>query len=592
MKQDINHSFGLDVILSSSSPKNHSHVNSPVRQNLTENRRNKNMKDNNHITFNFLLNDSKTETQNKKMYKLLEKESNRKQNQERSFSIGSKRNIETTNMDSNEPEPKRQRMNVHDEISRGQWSQKEHDLFLQGLEECGRGRWKEIASRFVTSRTARQISSHAQKYFIKVNAGSYTRRESVADQHPDEAYDHGRSTSSPEWLNSNNFFRFCYGKRRKRKTQDKNREHENVSHESKGREEPLEEEEEKEKPKRKGFECRAEFHREERYDYLGRPWLTPPSHLRPDTEHECFIPKKHVHTWQGHSKGKGVTAIRFFPGYGHLLLSASQDSTCKIWDVTSDYDCVQTYKGHMKPVRDIRFQSDGKRFASAGYDKNVRLWDTETGDVVTTLSNGRIPYCVRIHPNNPNEVLVGTHDKKIIQYDIRTREQVQVYDQHLGPVNTITFLDNGRRFVTSSDDKTLRVWEYGIPVVIKYIAEPHMHSMPSIAVHPNNKWFAAQSLDNQILVYGARDKFRLNSKKRFVGHMVAGFACQVNFSPDGRFLMSGDSDGRVFFWDWKNCRKIKTIKAHEGVAIGCEWHPLEPSKVATCGWDGMIKYWD
>jgi len=30
----------------------------------------------------------------------------------------------------------------------------------------------------------------------------------------------------------------------------------------------------------------------------------------------------------------------------------------------------------------------------------------------------------------------------------------------------------------------------------------------------------------------------------------------------------------------------------DSVCIGCEWHPLEQSKVATCGWDGMIKYWD
>jgi len=54
------------------------------------------------------------------------------------------------------------------------------------------------------------------------------------------------------------------------------------------------------------------------------------------------------------------------------------------------------------------------------------------------------------------------------------------YDQHLGAVNTLTFVDEGRRFVSSSDDKSIRVWEYGIPVVMKYIADPTMHSMPAV----------------------------------------------------------------------------------------------------------------
>lgn len=46
------------------------------------------------------------------------------------------------------------------------------------------------------------------------------------------------------------------------------------------------------------------------------------------------------------------------------------------------------------------------------------------------------------------------------QWDIRSGEVVQEYDRHLGAVNTITFVDENRRFVSTSDDKSLRVWEW------------------------------------------------------------------------------------------------------------------------------------
>ena len=49
-----------------------------------------------------------------------------------------------------------------------------------------------------------------------------------------------------------------------------------------------------------------------------------------------------------------------------------------------------------------------------------------------------------------------------------TNRQPQEYNYHLGPVNTVTFLDppSGTRFVTTSDDKTIRMWEFGIPVQV------------------------------------------------------------------------------------------------------------------------------
>jgi len=245
-------------------------------------------------------------------------------------------------------------------------------------------------------------------------------------------------------------------------------------------------------------------------------------------------------------------------------------------------------------VRDICFSNDGRKFLSCGYDRFLRLWDTETGDCLGSFTNGKIPYCVKFNPDDhrQHEFLVGGSDKKIIQWDTRKNNIVQEYDQHLGAVNTITFIDDNRRFVTSSDDKSIRIWEYGIPVVIKYISEPHMHSMPSIAVHPNGNWFVGQSLDNQLLVYSTRERFKLNKKKRFLGHLVAGFACQLNFSPDGRYIMSGDADGKLWFWNWKSSKVYRTLRCHKGVCIGCEWHPIEPSRVATCGWDGAIHYWD
>lgn len=122
-----------------------------------------------------------------------------------------------------------------------------------------------------------------------------------------------------------------------------------------------------------------------------------------------------------------------------------------------------------------------------------------------------------------------------------------------------------------------------------------MFALTRAAPHPNGKYVAFQSGDNQIVVYGATDKFRQNRKKSFRGHNNAGYAIDVKISPDGQFIASGDSGGYVCFWDWKTGKMYHKIMAggKEGGATTClDWHPQETSKVVTGGLEGVIKYWD
>lgn len=345
----------------------------------------------------------------------------------------------------------------------------------------------------------------------------------------------------------------------------------------------------------KSGEEKTIFHGAALRDYLGRTYISPPHDLdiRLDKEpgsFECFAPKRLVHTWVGHTKG--VTAIRFFPGTGHLLLSASQDMRVKIWDVQRDRQCQRTFLGHNKPVRDINFDPTGIRFISAGYDKALKYWDTETGQCLLAIDHTAIPFCAKFHPSQPHILLAGCSDRRIMQWDMRSGEIVQEYNQHQEAVNTITFFDEGRRFVSTGDDKAVRVWDFDVPVSVKSLAEPDMQSMPAAALHPDGENIIFQSLDNRLITYTcAGDKFAQRGRK-FGGHSTAGYACQPCFSPDGKYLVSGSGNGQMIVWEWRTGQIVRRIEAHTKVCIDVQWNPQESSRVATCSWDGTIKYWD
>lgn len=159
-------------------------------------------------------------------------------------------------------------------------------------------------------------------------------------------------------------------------------------------------------------------------DYQGRSFLHAPHdigvNLRSDAPPDkCFLPKAHIHTWTGHTKG--ISAIRFVPKTAHLLLSASMDCRVKLWEVYGERRCIRTYSGHRQAVKDVAFNNKGTQFVSAGYDRYLKLWDTETGAVVHRFTSRKIPFCVKFHPDNNKQHLfvAGTSDKKIICVSMR-----------------------------------------------------------------------------------------------------------------------------------------------------------------------------
>ena len=167
----------------------------------------------------------------------------------------------------------------------------------------------------------------------------------------------------------------------------------------------------------------------------------------------------------------------------------------------------------------------------------------------------------------------------------------------MGPVNQVLFIDEGRKFVSTSDDKRVLTWDWGIPVPISYISEADMHSIPAITLHPNGNSFVGQSMDNQILVFRVGEKTKINRNKSFTanGFMNAGYACEISISPNGHYVASGDGRGSLYFWDWKSSklhRKFKNVHENNSPCISTAWHPYQGNVVATCGWDGVVKIFE
>src|SRR5205085_11719873 len=79
--------------------------------------------------------------------------------------------------------------------------------------------------------------------------------------------------------------------------------------------------------------------------------------------------------YRGHHNA--VSAVVWSPD-GKRIASASYDKTVQVWDAATGHLSLN-YRGHSNMVSAVAWSPDGKDIASASFDKTVQIWDATTG---------------------------------------------------------------------------------------------------------------------------------------------------------------------------------------------------------------------
>jgi transcription initiation factor TFIID subunit 5 len=84
-----------------------------------------------------------------------------------------------------------------------------------------------------------------------------------------------------------------------------------------------------------------------------------------------------------------IETLCFHPNSNYIATSSS-DRVLKIWDLLESKDAqpikpIRQMSGHKLNVCILKFSKDGKYLISAGYDRQIMIWDCSNGTLVTCL---------------------------------------------------------------------------------------------------------------------------------------------------------------------------------------------------------------
>lgn len=294
------------------------------------------------------------------------------------------------------------------------------------------------------------------------------------------------------------------------------------------------------------------------------------------------LPCKETCQLKGHQGA--VRAVRFNHD-GNYCLTCGSDKLLKLWNPHKAV-LLKTYSGHGYEVLDAVGSSDNSRLASCGADKTVVQWDVATGQILRRFRGhtARVN-CVKFNQPDSTVIISGSYDATIRCWDCRSRsaEPIQIIDDAKDSVSSL--MVSQHEILSGSIDGKVRNYDIRM-------GQLHVdcigHPVTSVSFTRDSQCVLASTLDDTIRLM---DKDTGELLNEFTGHKNRDYKVDSCLSSSDAQVVSGSEDGRICFWDLVEGKILHTLeKAHQSVVYSISYHPTEIALLSASS-DGKVKVW-
>jgi len=207
---------------------------------------------------------------------------------------------------------------------------------------------------------------------------------------------------------------------------------------------------------------------------------------------------------------------------------------------------LRQFRAHQTSIRCTTLGTNSVRlFATGGMNKSIKLWKTMNAeDSIKIFQSHYVPE--KLSFDKEEELLLagcgGGH--------------LQLYDLHQGKM-------------------------------VKEHHGAHHTTITSVSFFPfDNYYTSAESKGATIKIWDIRKKNNLQTYNQQLSPVTL-----VKFSPDGKWLVSGEQNGSIKIWDIVAGKLLHQMNAHDAPVQTFEFHPSE-FLLASVSTAGDIKMWD
>jgi WD40 repeat protein len=192
---------------------------------------------------------------------------------------------------------------------------------------------------------------------------------------------------------------------------------------------------------------------------------------------------------------------------------------------------------------------------TASDDGTAKIWDAATGSVLATLLGHEDRVRHATFSKDGTRILTSSNDRTARIWTLKETAQAngsttieaavtQMFNGHEWAVVSAEFSDDGKFIITASEDNTARIWDAANGKELSVLAG-HTARVTSVAFAPGNDPTRAvtASQDGAVKLWDTQENKEILTLDGHTREVTS-----VAFSPDGKYVLTASEDGRAILW--------------------------------------------